>query len=110
MMAAVNRLTAALSIALAVLLSACDVDVSVGGGLNLRELEDEISEGLVEQTGVEIDSVRCPATRDPAEGDVFTCRVQAADGSEGLITVTQTDDEGNVNWEVTDVIGPDDAG
>jgi hypothetical protein len=81
------------------------------GGLDTGPLEEEIRAGI-ERTadGVVIDRVECPRNVRPQAGSVFVCRVHAADGSLGTVEVLQTDDEGGVEWELTDVRAPDDDG
>ena len=106
-MRGVNRASRALGapallIVLAALLSACSVTI---GGLDTDSLEEQIEADIEAQApGVDITEVDCPDGVQPQAGDVFVCRATADDGSVGTIEVTQTDDEGNVTWEVTDVM------
>lgn len=86
----------------AVVLAGCSVSI---GGLDTDTLAEQIEAEIETQApGVDIVSVECPDNVQPQSGDVFTCRATAGDGSVGTIEVTQTDDEGNVTWEVTDVM------
>jgi Domain of unknown function (DUF4333) len=48
-------------------------------------------------------SVDCPQDVPAEAGDNFRCTEVADDGSVATITATQTDDDGNVQWEVTTV-------
>ena len=48
-------------------------------------------------------SVDCPEDVPAGAGDTFRCTAVADDGSVATITVTQSDDQGNVRWEVTTV-------
>ena len=90
------------------LLGAGCQDVSLSfGGLDTSQLEAEIEAGLEDQTaGVDIESVDCPRGVQPESGTVFACRAYAVDGSIGTVEVQQLDDDGNVEWELTDVSEP----
>ena len=68
--------------------------------LDNTRLQQVIADGLLEQAGVTA-TVVCPADRPIKLGDVFTCTAATQDGQTLTITVTQTDDQGNVHWEVT---------
>jgi hypothetical protein len=81
-----------------VLLPACSI--SFGGGLDMEELEENIDTEFESQTGVALTSIDCPEEMDQEEGLNFTCDVTTEDGDELVIDVTQTDDEGNVEWEL----------
>jgi hypothetical protein len=80
-------------------LSACSFSV---GGLDMNKLKEAITTGVEAQTGVEITSIDCPPNRDVEEGDTFDCTATIEDGNSLTIKVTQTDDQGNINWEVVD--------
>jgi hypothetical protein len=79
------------------LLGACTAQIDT------QELERQIKDGLSSQTGVTPTSVDCPQDVPAEEGGTFRCTAVADDGSVATITVTQSDDEGNVRWEVTTV-------
>jgi hypothetical protein len=66
--------------------------------LDMEVVESGIKDGLNEQLGVDAD-VDCPDERDAEKGDTFQCTV-SADGDTATVRVEQTDDEGNVNWEL----------
>jgi len=68
--------------------------------LDTDKAEREIKKGIAEQTGVEVKSVECPDEVETEEGDTFECTAVAESGDEVSVKVTQTDDEGNVNWEL----------
>ncbi len=78
--------------------------VSCTGSLTLNNdtLQQKITEGLQQQAGVQA-VVTCPDDRPLKAGDTFHCSAVTADGSTLTITVVQTDDQGNVNWNVTGV-------
>ncbi|MGH2684362.1 MAG: DUF4333 domain-containing protein [Actinomycetota bacterium] len=64
------------------------------------ELEGQIAAELQAQTGVTPTSVSCPDDVPAEAGATFSCTVTADDGSTANVTVTQTDDEGSLTWEV----------
>lgn len=78
--------------------SACQV--SVGGGLDIDRIEQEIATGIEEQTGIAVTSVECPEDVEAEAGNNFTCTVTAEDGDTASVDVTQEDDEGNVRWNL----------
>lgn len=92
---------------LALGLPACQAVSLQFGGLDTDTLEQEILTNLQSELPVQLDSVDCPAGVEPKAGDVFVCRVAAADGSVGTVEVQQVDDSGNVTWELTEVSAPD---
>ena len=79
----------------------------VGCGTTLQ-LNTENLQGIIEtqieqqnqDLGIDVTSVTCPE-RPLQQGDVFTCQAATADGQNLVVTVTQTDAEGNVDWEIT---------
>ena len=71
--------------------------------IDTAELEQQIRDELSSQTGVAPTSVDCPNDVAAESGGTFQCTAMADDGSIATITVTQTDDQGNVRWEVTTV-------
>jgi outer membrane PBP1 activator LpoA protein len=68
--------------------------------LDDQELESEISSGIEEQTEATGVSVSCPSDVPLEQGNTFTCSATSDQGDIGQVQVTQTDDEGNVNWEL----------
>ena len=68
--------------------------------LDTGKIEEEIESGIEEQTNTTVESVDCPEDRALEEGDTFECTATAPDGSSATVEVTQTDDEGNITWEV----------
>lgn len=67
--------------------------------LDNTRLQQEIVDGLQNQAGVTV-TATCPDNRPLQQGDTFRCTAAAADGTNLVISVTQTDDVGNVNWHV----------
>jgi hypothetical protein len=98
-------------VALPLLLLGCDGVSLSFGSLDTGPLEAEIEAGIeagldTRSIGIDIKSVECPRNVEPAAGTVFVCRAMAVDGSIGTIEVIQVDDEGSVEWELTDVAAP----
>lgn len=68
--------------------------------LNTDKAETEISKGIEEQTQVKA-TVDCPDDVEIKKDDTFTCTAKPEDGSaSATVTVTQTDDEGNISWQL----------
>jgi uncharacterized protein DUF4333 len=88
------RLFTAIGAATLLLLSACTKT------LDTSKLESEIKRGIEKQTDITVKSIDCPEDRKAKQGDAFTCTVTASDGTTGTVKVTQTDDNGNVRWEL----------
>lgn len=84
------------------------------GGLDTGPLEAEVEAGIEQgigaEVGIGIEEVSCPRNVQPRAGDVFVCRATAEDGSVATVEVRQVDDEGAVEWEVTDVAPPQPGG
>jgi hypothetical protein len=68
--------------------------------IDTKRAEVEIKRELSSDTGVTLESVRCPDEVEAKKGDVFRCVAVARDGSRVRIKVTQTDDEGGVRWSI----------
>jgi Mrp family chromosome partitioning ATPase len=92
--------TTSAALALGLALTGCSVSV---GGLDMAKAQTEIAKGIEEQTGATGVTVTCPESAPLEQGNTFTCTATTADGQTATVTVTQTDDQGNINWEVTDV-------
>ena len=92
--------TTALVAGLAVAGAGCSVSIG-DTTLDTDKLEDEIrtsvQQRLEESTGISVD---CPTDVDAEEGDVFRCTLTTPDGEKREVVVRQTDDDGNVRWEV----------
>lgn len=89
----------ALLVGLAVLTGACEFSFG-GRTLDTDTIENEIAQGIEEQTGISVQSVECPDDVDAEAGNTFRCTATADDGSTAPVRVTQQDDEGNVEWEL----------
>lgn len=77
-------------------LGACGGDDKIDSGA----LEDEIQNGLVEETGIEPSAVECPDDIEAEEGSEFDCTATAEDGTEATVEITLTDDDGSFDWYV----------
>jgi hypothetical protein len=76
----------------------------VGGSaeeLDMKALEKQIGEGLVAQLEVSVQSVECPVKRLIKVGDAFDCSARVEDVGRLMVTVTQQDNDGSINWKVT---------
>jgi Domain of unknown function (DUF4333) len=70
--------------------------------LSLEATKTSIQEGLAKQLELEIASIACPAESRPLEaGDSFECTATLGEGATVVVKVAQTDDQGNIQWEVT---------
>jgi len=67
--------------------------------LDNDKLQQSIESDLQSQAGVNA-TVTCPDDRPIKAGDTFPCQALTEDGTTLTIQVTQTDDSGNVNWQV----------
>jgi Domain of unknown function (DUF4333) len=90
-----GKVVVALAGALSVLAIGCGEET-----LDTDDLQSTISSGLEEQVGVAPESVECPDDITVEEGSEFQCTGTAPNGDEFTIDVTQTDDEGNIEFEV----------
>jgi Domain of unknown function (DUF4333) len=82
------------------LLAAAPLGACGQARLDTDEAESAIRAGLTRQTGVKIDSVRCPDDVEARQGDTFRCLAMASNGQRARVEVTQRDDEGNVSWQL----------
>lgn len=70
--------------------------------LDTTELEGSLKDQLETQLDVTGLTVECPDDIEAKAGDTFRCTATGTDGSTATIEVTQTDDEGNLTWEIVD--------
>ena len=69
--------------------------------LDTTELEGSLKDQLETQLEVTGLTVDCPDDIEATAGDTFECTASGADGTV-TISVTQTDDQGNLTWEIVD--------
>lgn len=62
--------------------------------------EQTISADTAKRTGSKIVSVDCPSDQTAKQGNTFTCRVVAADGTRGNVRTTITNDKGTVRLDL----------
>ena len=75
---------------------ACSRSLDTGG------LESQLQAGLQERLDITVTSVTCPDDVDAKAGVTFQCTALGETGSTTTISVTQQDDQGNVDWEIVD--------
>ena len=68
--------------------------------LDQADVQSKLSQGMTDQLGGDY-TVSCPSDIPLSAGSTFSCTTSGADGSTGVITVTQDDDQGNLSWEYT---------
>jgi len=68
--------------------------------LNDDQLEQQITDQFLAQTQVALTAIDCPGDRPLQQGDTFTCTATTELDEPLTISVTQTDDQGHVNWSV----------
>ncbi len=68
--------------------------------LDGAKVQQQIVGEFQQEAGVTV-SVTCPGDQPIQQGNVFVCTAVAVDGTNLVITVTQTDNAGNVNWQIT---------
>jgi hypothetical protein len=68
--------------------------------LDTDRAESAIRSGITRQTGVKIDTVRCPEDVEARRGETFRCVAQASNGQRARVEVRQRDDEGSVSWRL----------
>lgn len=91
---------AALACAPAILLALPGCSFSTGSDtLDIDKLEREVAKGIKDQLNIDA-TVTCPDDVKAKAGDVFECEATSSDGSSAAVTVTQKDDEGNVDWKL----------
>ena len=66
--------------------------------IHVRDLEEQIGGGLRDQIGARVE-LDCPEIIVGEKGNTFECEATSGDG-EATVLVTQTDDQGNVRYEL----------
>jgi Domain of unknown function (DUF4333) len=70
--------------------------------LDSEGLESQLQTQLAQELGTGVLSVSCPDDVEVAAKSSFECTASGGDGADLTVTVTQTNDEGDVTWKVTD--------
>jgi hypothetical protein len=68
--------------------------------LDTTGTEQVIKRGVARNYGAQLVSVKCPKRVDAGKGKTFRCVGKANDGSRLRFKVTQTDDRGDVKWDI----------
>lgn len=77
--------------------------------LDISKLQSTIASGMQEQMDLSgTPTVTCPESVPIQQDNVFTCTAEL-DGDSVDVKVTQTDDQGNVNWEVVQPAGAEES-
>lgn len=84
----------AVTLAVTLLGTACSSTLDTDG------LEDQIRSLMEERGGPAVTEVTCPDEIEVEAGATFECTA-TGDGVEWVVQVTQTDDQGNVEIEIT---------
>lgn len=92
----------------AVLLAGCDFEFSAstgdtGGTFDAVQLGGEIAADLSAQLGGDFE-VDCPEDQPVEPGSTFECEAVDETGQVGIIGVTVVDEDGNVDWELLEII------
>lgn len=67
----------------------------------MTEVESEIEDWIVETTQLSVDSMTCPdGSRDLEEGDTFECSAALEGDATIFFSVSQTSDDGDIEWTV----------
>ncbi len=82
-----------IAVAALLMLTSCGVSE-----VDIPVVESSIKDGVKEQLDADA-TVDCPDQVDWKKGGTFTCDVEGVEGT-SKATVTMTDDEGNVEWEL----------
>jgi len=85
---------------LAVAAGACTKTLDTDG------LESQLQADIEQQTSTTITSVTCPEDVKVEAGLSFDCTAEEEGGTTFTIEVTQRDDQGNVDWSVTEASEP----
>ncbi|MDH4112868.1 MAG: DUF4333 domain-containing protein [Actinomycetota bacterium] len=81
---------------LAIAVAACTKTLDTDG------LEGMLKTDIADQVQAVITAVDCPADVEVETGATFECTAEEESGTTFTIQVTQSDDQGNVEWEVVD--------
>ncbi|MEX1262524.1 MAG: DUF4333 domain-containing protein [Actinomycetota bacterium] len=96
-MSITRRRVVRLGCALAVLTSVAAV---CNPPLDIEGLEPQLQQQVEEFTGQSFRSVSCPDDVQPEAGGTFDCEAVDEAGATFTIRVSQSDDQGNVSWEL----------
>lgn len=90
-----SKLASALLVLLAVGVAGC------GKKIDGPKLEEAIKTGIHDQVkGAEVKSMSCPTDVEAKAGGTFECKGEDKDGTQLVVAVKITDDDGKVSWEI----------
>jgi len=78
----------------ALLFAGCEKKLDTG------KLEGKVKDGIEQQAKIKIKSVKCPSDVKVKKGNTFNCTATSVAGQKATVKVTQSDDKGNVRYEV----------
>ena len=84
-----------ISLGLVYIITACSTN------LDIDKVKASIKDGIKEQMGITVQSVTCPEKHEAKAGDSFDCTALAENDSTITVSVKQTDDKGNIHWDMT---------
>lgn len=67
----------------------------------IEGMEGRIEQNFEQTAGIAVESVACPADIEMGTGQVFECDVEAEDGGTVTVLVTQKDEQGNIEANIT---------
>lgn len=77
-----------------------------GTTLDMTAIDKSITEGITSQLSLAVVSTTCPTeARKAKAGDTFECIVVPKEGGRLTVKVTESDDKGNVKWEIVKTEG-----
>lgn len=86
-------------IVLGAALAACGGTLTTSSFLDVDRFEGTIADGILEQTGIGIESVDCPDEVEMGVGNDFECSVTDENGKTGAVEVTQGEN-GATSWKL----------
>jgi len=79
-----------------------DVTKNARNVIDVTKVVAEITKGIEAQvTGAKVKAIKCPKAISGTKGAKTICSWALQDGSSGEITVTATDNNGTISWEIT---------
>jgi len=90
----IKILTSNLVLCLVTLLTACSQTI------DNNKVELAIKNGLTEKTGIAVNTVSCPSEIEIKANNIFECEVNAENNRVIIAEVTQTNNQGNISWQV----------
>ena len=96
--------------AIALLLAGCsgefEGNINTGDEIEGDDVVEAVLPEVEDQSGVTGLAMECPTAVKMAEGDEFDCEVLEDGEQVGIVHVTQTSDDGDVDWEFASIMDP----